>query len=150
MLGRAALVTLGNAYGTLGPVGTELVLDGDSDPIFEVNDDLEFVIDQIGGWTHIQEQSQAENDYGGFIVPAAGLGQMADSCEVLAEQYGDEARVFVYERPSSFDEDAPGAKRVLPVTGPELGRCLQEMANAVRRAVPLGRSLRVNGAYEGW
>jgi hypothetical protein len=58
------------------------VLDGDSAPIFEVDDDLEWVIDQIGGWACILNETQAEVDYSGFIVPAARLSQMADSCEV--------------------------------------------------------------------
>jgi hypothetical protein len=129
-------------------MGTEFVLDGDSEPIFEIDDDMEWAIEQVDGWTYIQHGSGATGDYTGFIVPADGLSLMAELCDVLAEQYGDEGRTFIYERPASFSDDPlghhPRPGRPLTITGPELAQCLHGIAQAVRNAASLERSLRVD------
>ncbi len=144
-------VPVRHEWGTLwhcSSMGTEFVVEGDSEPIFEIDDDMEWAIGQVNGWIYIEDGSEAAIDFTGFIVPANQLSRMADLCDVLAEQYGDEARTFIYERPASYSDDPlghhPHPGRPLPITGPELGLCLHEMAEAVRTAIPLGRSLRVD------
>jgi hypothetical protein len=134
-------------------MGTELSVEGDPEPVFEIDDDIESAIEQVGGWSYLLHETGATLDYTGFVVPADRLSLMADLCEVLAEQYGNEGRTFVCERPASFNDDPRGTnpravRRPLPITGPELGRRLHEMAEAVRSVAPLDRSLRVdNGGH---
>jgi hypothetical protein len=129
-------------------MGTEFVVEGDLEPIFEIDDDMEWAIEQVEGWTYIRREVEATDDYRGFIVPADRLSLMADLCDVLAEQYGDQSRTFIYERPASFSDDPlghhPHPGRPLPITGPDLARCLREIAEAVRTVAPLGRPLRVD------
>jgi hypothetical protein len=85
-------------------VGTEFVIEGDMDSIFETDDGIDSVMDQVGGWAYLMNESNAHFDDGGYFVPgyivsAGHLRQMVDAREVLAKQHGDEARTFSYDRP---------------------------------------------------
>ncbi len=108
-------------------MGTEFVVDG-AEPVFEVDDDMQWAIDQVGGWTYLRDGAGASTDYTGVVVPADRLIAMADLCDVLAEQYGDEARTFIYERPAAFSDHSLGQHpfpgRPLALPGSDLARCL--------------------------
>jgi hypothetical protein len=129
-------------------VGTEFTNEGETDPIFETDDDIDSIMDQVGGWAYVMDEADAQLGNGGYVEPSyivsvAHLGQMADACEVLAEQYGDENRTFLYNRPAAVGDD-PSHTRPLTVTGPELAHVLRDLARTVREASALGRSLRID------
>jgi hypothetical protein len=69
---------------------------------------MEWAINEVDGWAYMSDGTQASIEWTGLLVPPDRLTVMADLCDVLAEQYGDGARTFIYERPSSFYDEHSG------------------------------------------
>ena len=112
-------------------MGTEIVIGDDDEPSFEVDDDLETVIEEIGGWGFLCRGGEVT--YTGYLVPVSGLSSFAESAEALAEQYGDEARAWSYER-EIVHADGRTETRSWSITGLQLRGLMLDLAATARGA----------------
>jgi hypothetical protein len=122
-------------------MATEIVLEGDSEPIFEVDEDIEPAMDEINAWSYLCQGGHAT--YCGYVVPVTGLSVFASAAETLAEQYGDEGRVFNFAR-QVIHLNGSEELRTWTVTGPELQRTMLSLAATAREAARHHRSLILN------
>lgn len=112
-------------------MGTGVVIGEDDEPSFEVDDDLDWVIRQINGWAFVCREGEVT--YTGYAVPSSGAATLAESAEALAEQYGDDGRVWEYDRQTVESDGTIGTRR-WTVTGPRLREALLYLAATAREA----------------
>jgi hypothetical protein len=125
-------------------MGMEFILDGESDPALEVDDELENTIEEIGGWSYLLKTANAKYEWDEAIVSPLNLVAFADGCVVLAEQYGSEGRSF-----TRAWRDADDHVRSSEVSGPRLRSSLMEMGRFARTMHEAGRSVTLRGE-RGW
>lgn len=83
--------------------------------------------------------------YTGYFVPVSGLGLFTAAAETLAEQYGDEARTFSYEREIT-PVDGSEELRTWDVMGSQLRRELLALAEIAKEAAQRNRAMMLNMA----
>jgi hypothetical protein len=122
-------------------MGTEFSVRSSDEPSFDIEDDLDRVLADIGGWAYLLRLAQADYHWYDAVIAPENLEPFADGCEVLAEEHADPSR-----RRSG---DATERMRAWTVSGIDLGEALVEMARIGRVAgkshVPL--TIRSDG---GW
>jgi hypothetical protein len=124
-------------------MGAEFLLEGQSEPVLEVDDGVEWVLSEIGGWSYLFERSHARYSWHDAIISPPNLIAFADACGVLAEQYGLEGRVFTH---SWGGRDAVHSAEV---TGLELRRNLTNMMRIARVAHLASCTMTISGD-RGW
>ena len=123
------------------PVGTEIVLGEDEEPSFEVDDEIDRVIREINAWGYLCRGGKVT--YTGYEVPVSGLRAFTESAEALAEQYGDGAREWTYEREITHVDGTTEMRRST-VTGPEFRQAMLSLAATAGEAARRGTAMILN------
>lgn len=127
-------------------MGTEFLVGPSDEPAFDIEDDLHSVLVDIGGWSYLLRQAEADYHWYDAVIGPANLEAFAKRCEVLAEEYGDPSR--------RWSGDATEHSPAWTVTGTELGEALAEMSKVGRTAgaaqVPLTIRSDVGWVEETW
>lgn len=122
-------------------VGAEIVLEGDDEPALEFDDEIEWVINDINAWGYLCRAGRVT--YTGYEVPATGAAVFAEAANALAEQYGDPARVWAYDREIAHADGTTETRR-WTVTGSEFRQAMLRLAAAADAASDRGKSMTIN------
>jgi hypothetical protein len=108
------------------PVGSEFLIGSSDEPAFDIEDDLDSVLADIGGWSYLLRQGRADYHWYDAVIAPENLEAFALGCEVLAEEYGDPSRCW--------SGAATEYVRAWTITGTDLSGALAEMSRLRRTA----------------